>query len=136
MRRGGRRYQAVAVDASAMPCGLEPALGVDGRLAAVARRGDGLAVAVVVDVARDEHAVDPAAGVVVGHEVALRVDLEPVLNTSVLGLCPIAMNRPSIGHLALARRVSVSRTRRPSTFASPRTSATSVLVCTSIFGCA
>ena len=37
---------------------LEPALGVDGGHAAVAGRGDGLAVAVVVDVAGDEHAVD------------------------------------------------------------------------------
>ena len=58
--------------------GLEPALGVDGGLAAVAGRGHGLAVAMVVDVAGDEHAVDLGAGLVVDDEVALRVDLEPV----------------------------------------------------------
>ena len=64
--------------ASVMPCGLEPALGVDGGLAAVARRGDGLAVAMVVDVAGDEDALDLGVGLVVDDEVALRVDLEPV----------------------------------------------------------
>src|SRR5262245_46762408 len=58
--------------------GLEPPLGVDRRLAAVARCGHRLAVAVVVDVARDEHAVDPAARVVVRDQVALGVDVEPV----------------------------------------------------------
>ena len=57
---------------------LEPALGVDRGLAAVAGRRHGLAVAMVVDVAGDEHAVDLRAGLVVDDEVALRVDLEPV----------------------------------------------------------
>src|SRR6187551_2943896 len=40
------------------PLGLEPAFGVDGRLAPVPGRGHGLAIAVIVDVARDEHAFD------------------------------------------------------------------------------
>ena len=39
--------------------GFEPALGVDRGLAAVGGCGHGLAVAMVVDVARDEHAIDP-----------------------------------------------------------------------------
>src|SRR5260221_1640240 len=60
------------------PLGLEPALSVDRGHAAVARRGDRLAIAMVMDVAGDEHAIDLRAGVVVGHEVALGVDLEPV----------------------------------------------------------
>ena len=68
-------HQAVAVAASAIALRLEPALGVDGRLAAVAGRGDRLAVAMVVDVAGDEHAVDRRAGLVVDDEVALLVDL-------------------------------------------------------------
>ena len=40
---------------------LEPALGVDGGLAALAGGGDRLSVAVVVDVAGDEHALDVRA---------------------------------------------------------------------------
>src|SRR3954447_10701833 len=45
--------------------GLEPALRVDGGLAAVRGRGHGLAVPMVVDVAGDEHPVDLRAGLVV-----------------------------------------------------------------------
>src|SRR4029077_11040322 len=40
------------------PLGLQPAFRVDGRLAAIRGRGDGLAIAMVVDIAGDEHAVD------------------------------------------------------------------------------
>src|SRR6476659_9927316 len=58
---------------------LEPALGIDRGLAAVAGRGHGLAVAVVVDVARDEHALDLRAGLVADDEIALLVHVEPVL---------------------------------------------------------
>src|SRR5439155_16115633 len=58
--------------------GLEPALGVDRGLAAVTRGGDCLAVAVIVDVAGDEHALDLRAGLVANEEVALLVDLEPI----------------------------------------------------------
>src|SRR5215212_9971860 len=56
---------------------LEPALRVDGGHAAVTRRGDGLAIAVVVDVSGDEHAFDLGVGLVADDEVALGVDLEP-----------------------------------------------------------
>src|SRR6187200_678131 len=61
------------------PLGLEPALGVDGGLAAVRGGRDGLPVAMIMDVAGDEHAVDLGAGLVVDDEVALLVDVEPVL---------------------------------------------------------
>src|SRR6185436_19206946 len=61
------------------PLRLEPALRVDRGLAAVARRGDGLAIPVVVDVAGDEDALDPCVSFIVDDEVALGVDLEPVL---------------------------------------------------------
>src|SRR5690242_2005578 len=68
--RGGRRLG----DAF----GLEPALRVDRGLAAVAGSRDRLPIAVVVDVARDEHALDLRAGLVMDDEVALVVDVEPV----------------------------------------------------------
>ena len=58
--------------------GFEPALGVDGGLAAVAGGGDGLAIAMVVDVAGDEDALDLRAGLVVDDQIALLVDVEPV----------------------------------------------------------
>ena len=70
------------------PATLEPALGVDRGLAAVAGRGDRLAVAMVVDVAGDEDAVDLRAGLVVDHEVALLVDVEPVAEH--VGVRPVA----------------------------------------------
>ena len=66
--------------------GLEPALGVDGGLAAVAGGRHRLAVAMVVDVAGDEHAVDLRAGLVADDEVALLVDLEPVAEDLRVGL--------------------------------------------------
>ncbi len=49
------------------------------------------------------------------------------------GLCPMAMNSPSIGS-SRSSPDAVSRIRRPSTLVSPRTSATSVFVWTSILG--
>ena len=52
---------------------LEPALGVDGGLAAVAGRGDGLAVAVIVDIARDEDALDRCPRVIARDEIPLGV---------------------------------------------------------------
>ena len=57
----------------------EPALGVDGRLAAVPGRGHRLAVVVVVDVARDEDALDPRSGLTDDLEVAAGTDLELAL---------------------------------------------------------
>ena len=79
--------------------GLEPALGVDRRLAAVGGRRHGLAVAMVVDVAGDEHALDLGAGLVVDDEVALRVDLEPVAEAVRVGRVADrdeqALDRPS-----------------------------------------
>src|ERR671912_1784328 len=57
---------------------LQPALRVDSGLAAVRRGGHCLTIAMVVDVAGDEHAIDLPAGLVVDHEVARRVDLEPL----------------------------------------------------------
>ena len=72
------RHQAVAVRGFGDPLGLEPALGVDGGLAAVRGGRDGLPVAMIVDVAGDEHAVDLGAGLVVDDQVALLVDVEPV----------------------------------------------------------
>src|SRR6185369_10937770 len=69
-RRGRRLADAL---------GLEPALGVDRGLAAVGCRGHGLAVAMVVDVARDEDALDLRAGLIVDDEIALLVDLELLL---------------------------------------------------------
>ena len=68
--------------------GFEPALGVDGGLAAVGCGGDGLAVSMVVDVAGDEDALDLRVGLVVDDEVALLVDVEPVAEG--LGVRPIA----------------------------------------------
>src|SRR6478736_1127843 len=68
---GGRRCLAD-------PLGLEPALRVDRGPAAVAGRGHGLAVAVVVDVTRDEDPLDLRAGLVADDQVALLVHLEPV----------------------------------------------------------
>src|SRR4051812_13996823 len=64
--------------ASALVEGLgEPALGVDRRGGAGARRGDRLPVDVVDDVATGEHAVDVGAGGgVVDHDVALVVQLQ------------------------------------------------------------
>src|SRR3982750_3810105 len=64
--------------ASALVEGLgEPALGVDRRRGAGARRGDGLAVDVVDDVATGEDAVDVGAGArVLDLDVALVVELE------------------------------------------------------------
>src|SRR5215210_4972594 len=53
--------------------GLEPALGIYGGAAAVARRRDGLAVALVGDVARGEDAGDVRHGVLLLRDVAARV---------------------------------------------------------------
>src|SRR5688572_13336381 len=53
---------------------LQPALRVDGGLAAVRRGGHCLTISMVVDVARDEHAVDLGAGLVMDHEVTGLID--------------------------------------------------------------
>src|SRR5262245_57345514 len=67
---------------------LEPALGIDRRHAAVPGRGHGLPVAVVMDVAGDEHAFDLAVGLIADDEVALGVDLQPVAERLGVGLVP------------------------------------------------
>src|SRR3954451_22738727 len=75
---GGRTRPAVDVCPSALVEGVgEPALGVDRRRGAGARRGDGLAVDVVDDVATREDAVDVRACTrVLDLDVALVVELE------------------------------------------------------------
>ena len=119
---------------SVMPSDFEPALGVDGGLAAVGRRGDRLAVAVVVDVAGDEHAVDLRAGLVVDDEVARLVDLEPVAEG--LGVGPVADgDEQAVERHPASRRRSPCRAaagRRP--WPSPRTSSIAVFEWISILG--
>ena len=107
--------------------GFEPALGVDGGLAAVGGGGDGLAISMVVDVAGDEDAVDLGAGLVVDDEIALLVDVEPVAEG--LGVGPVADgDEDAVDRQALLLAGDrVASAGRPSTFVSPRTSSTAVL---------
>src|SRR3954452_23790348 len=58
---------------------LEPPLGVDGRHAARAGCGDGLAIGVVLDIAAGEHAVDVGGGARPGDEVAVVLHVEDAL---------------------------------------------------------
>src|SRR4051794_8587401 len=57
--------------------GLEPALRVDRRAAAVTGSGHGLAIAMVMDVARDEDTLDLRCGLAAHLEIAHRVHVEP-----------------------------------------------------------
>ena len=118
-------YQAVAVAHLGDALRFEPALGVDRGLAAVAGGRDGLAIAVIVDVAGDEDAVDLRAGLVAHDEVAHRVDLEPVAED--VGVRLVADGDEQAVDLQRRRLAGrVSRRRTPLTSASPRTSSTSV----------
>src|SRR4051795_824639 len=57
---------------------FEPPFGVDRCLAPIGRGRDCLAIAMVVNIAGDENAVDLRARLVAHDEVSLLVDIEPV----------------------------------------------------------
>src|SRR3712207_2300450 len=82
---------------------LEPALGVYGRAAAVAGGGDGLAVALVRDVARGEHAGHARHGVLLLEDVAGPVHLNLVLEEA--GRRGVADGREEAVELDLALQI-------------------------------
>ena len=103
---------------------LEPALGVEGGHAPRPRGRDRLAVDVVLDVAAGEHPVDAGARALEGPDVAVLLELELTLEQR---RCSARGRWPRTGR---SRRgsdsapVTVSSSRTPATFVSPRTSTT------------